>query len=56
VEKTRDKGRGKSLRIVAMVLMSLKALFTLMGGAGTRRVALAPAKCGPRFARIAPFQ
>ncbi len=52
----RDKGWAKFLRIVAIVLMSLTALFTLSGGAGTSCVALDPAKYGPRFAGIAPFQ
>jgi hypothetical protein len=52
----RDKGWAKLLRIVAIVLMSLTALFTIMGGAGTSCVALNPAGYGPKFAGIAPFQ
>ena len=52
----RDKGWAKFLRIVAIVLMSLTALFTIMGGAGTSCVALNPAGYGPKFAGIAPFQ
>jgi hypothetical protein len=47
---------GKTLRIVGIVLMSLTAAFTLMGGAGTTCVALDPTGFGGRFAGIAPFQ
>jgi hypothetical protein len=44
------------LRIFGIVLMSLTALFTMMGGAGTSCVALDPAGFGGRFAGITPFQ
>ena len=47
---------SKLLRIVAIVLMSLTAAFTLMGGAGTSCVALNPAGFGGKFAGIAPYQ
>jgi hypothetical protein len=41
---------------VAIVLMSLTAAFTLLGGAGTTCVAINPIGFGGSFARIAPFQ
>ncbi len=44
------------LRIVGIVLMSMTAAFTLMGGAGTTCVALNPTGYGSGFAKIAPFQ
>lgn len=47
---------AKTLRILGIVLMSLTALFTLMGGAGTTCVALDPTGFGGKFAGIAPFQ
>lgn len=47
---------AKTLRIVGIVLMSLTAAFTLMGGAGTSCVALNPTGFGGKFAGIAPFQ
>lgn len=47
---------AKTLRIVGIVLMSLTAAFTLLGGAGTACVALNPAGFGGKFAGIAPFQ
>jgi hypothetical protein len=47
---------GKTLRIAGIVLMSLTAAFTLLGGAGTTCVALNPTGFGGRFAGIAPFQ
>ncbi len=47
---------AKLLRIVGIVLMSLTAAFTLLGGAGTTCVALNPTGYGPKFAAIAPFQ
>jgi hypothetical protein len=47
---------GKTLRIAGIVLMSLTALFTLMGGAGTTCVALNPTGYEGKFAGIAPFQ
>lgn len=47
---------SKLLRIVAIVLMSLTAAFTLMGGAGTSCVALDPTGFGGKFAGIAPYQ
>lgn len=47
---------ARTLRVVGIVLMSLTAAFTLMGGAGTSCVALDPAGFGGKFAGIAPFQ
>ena len=47
---------SKLLRIIAIVLMSLTAAFTLMGGAGTSCVALNPTGFSGKFAGIAPFQ
>jgi uncharacterized membrane protein len=52
----RNKWWGKTLRIVGIVFMSLTALFTLMGGAGTSCVALNPTGFGDSFAGIAPYQ
>ena len=53
---SRDKWWAKLLRIVGIVLMSLTAAFTLLGGAGTSCVALNPAGFGGKFAGIAPYQ
>lgn len=47
---------GKALRVTGIVLMSLTAAFTLMGGIGTTCVALDPTGFGGKFAGIAPFQ
>jgi hypothetical protein len=47
---------GKTLRVIGIVLMSLTAAFTLMGGIGTTCVALNPTGFGGKFAGIAPFQ
>ncbi len=47
---------AKSLRILGIVLMSLTAAFTLMGGAGTACVAINPTGWDGKFAAIAPFQ
>jgi len=52
----RTKWWAKLLRIVGIVLMSLTAAFTLMGGAGTTCVALDPTGFGGKFAGIASFQ
>lgn len=52
----RNKWWAKLLRIVAIVLLSLTAIITLMGGAGTTCVALNPTGFGGKFAAIAPFQ
>ena len=52
----RNKWWAKLLRIVGIVLMSLTAAFTLMGGAGTSCVALNPTGFGGKFAGIASFQ
>jgi len=46
----------KLLRIVGIVFMSLTALFTILGGAGTTCVALNPTGFGDTFAPIAKFQ
>ena len=47
---------GKALRVIGIVLMSLTAAFTLIGGIGTACVALDPTGFGGKFAGIAPFQ
>jgi hypothetical protein len=47
---------AKTLRILGIVLMSLTAAFTLLGGAGTTCVALDPTGWEGKFAGIAPFQ
>ncbi len=47
---------AKSLRILGIVLMSLTAAFTLMGGAGTTCVALNPTGWEGKFDSLAPFQ
>jgi len=47
---------GKTLRTAGIVLLSLTAAFTLLGGAGTTCVALNPTGYGGKFAGIAPFQ
>lgn len=52
----RNKWWAKLLRIVAIVLLSLAAVVTLMGGAGTTCVALNPTGFDGKFAAIAPFQ
>ena len=52
----RNKWWAKLLRIVGIVLMSLTAAFTLMGGAGTSCVALNPTGFGDTFAPIAKVQ
>jgi hypothetical protein len=53
---SRNKCWAKLLRIVGIVLMSLTAAFTLMGGAGTSCIALNPTGFGGKFSGIAPFQ
>jgi hypothetical protein len=53
---SRNKWWAKLLRIVGIVFISLTALFTLMGGAGTTCVALNPTGYEGKFAGIAPFQ
>lgn len=52
----RNKWWARLLRIVGIVFMSLAALFTLMGGAGTSCVAFNPTGYEGKFAGIAPFQ
>jgi hypothetical protein len=52
----RNKWWAKLLRIVGIVFMSLTALFTLLGGAGTSCVALNPTGFGDSFTQIARFQ
>lgn len=52
----RNKWWAKTLRVIGIVLMSLTAAFTLMGGAGTSCIALNPTGFGPKFAAIAPYQ
>ncbi|MEZ0396278.1 MAG: hypothetical protein ABWK53_07635 [Anaerolineales bacterium] len=47
---------AKTLRILGIVLMSLTAAFTLMGGAGTACVALNPTGWDGKFDALAPFQ
>jgi hypothetical protein len=53
---SRNKWWAKLLRIVGIVFMSLTALFTLMGGAGTTCVAINPTGYSGKFSGIAPFQ
>ncbi len=53
---SRNSWWGKTLRIIGIVLMTLTAAFTLMGGAGTSCVALNPAGFGGNFSGIAPYQ
>jgi hypothetical protein len=52
----RNKWWAKLLRIIGIVLMSLTAAFTLMGGAGTTCVALNPNGYEGKFSGIASFQ
>ncbi|OGO16545.1 MAG: hypothetical protein A2Y93_15450 [Chloroflexi bacterium RBG_13_68_17] len=52
----RDKIWARVLRIIGIVLLSLTAVFTLMGGAGTSCVALNPTGYEGKFDGIAPFQ
>ena len=52
----RNKWWAKLLRIVGIVFMSLSAVFTLAGGAGTSCVALNPTGYEGKFAGIAPYQ
>lgn len=52
----KNKWWAKLLRIVGSVLMSLTAIFTLMGGIGTTCVTLNPTGFGGSFAGIASFQ
>jgi hypothetical protein len=52
----RNNWWARLLRIVGIVFMSLTALFTLMGGAGTTCVALNPTGYDGKFAGIASFQ
>ena len=47
---------AKLLRIVGIVLLSLTAAFTLMGGAGTTCVTVNPTGYGGKFAGIAEYQ
>jgi hypothetical protein len=53
---SRNTWWGKALRIFGIVLMSLTAAFTIMGGAGTSCVALNPTGYGEKFAPIARVQ
>jgi hypothetical protein len=53
---SRDKGWARTLRIIGILLMSLTAAFTILGGAGTTCVTLDPTGYGGKFAGIAPFQ
>jgi hypothetical protein len=52
----RNRWWAKTLRVVGIVFMSLTAIFTLMGGAGTSCVALNPTGWDGKFAGIAPYQ
>lgn len=53
---SRDKRWARTLRIIGILLMSLTAAFTILGGAGTTCVTLDPTGYGGKFAGIAPFQ
>jgi len=52
---SRHKGWAKTLRIIGIVLMSLTAALTILGGAGTSCVALNPTGYEGKFAGIAPI-
>jgi hypothetical protein len=52
----RGKWWARLLRMIGIVFMSLTALFTLMGGAGTACVALNPTGYEGKYAGIAPYQ
>lgn len=52
----RDAWWARTLRVLGIVLMSLTAAFTLLGGAGTTCVALNPTGWDGKFTAIAPFQ
>ncbi len=52
----RDKGWARLLRIVGIVVISLMALFGLMGSADTSCIALNLTGDGDEFAGIGPFQ
>jgi len=52
----RNKSWAKLLRYAGIILMSLTAAFTLMGGAGTTCVALNPTGYSGSFSGIASFQ
>lgn len=47
---------GRTLRIIAIILMALAAAFNLLGGVGTFCVATNPTGWGPSMARLASFQ
>lgn len=51
-----DRWWSRALRIACIVLMSVTAVFTLLGGAGTTCVALNPTGFGGKFAGLASFQ
>ncbi len=53
---TRNTWWAKLLRTIGIVLMSLTAAFTVMGGAGTSCIAINPTGFGGKFAGILPFQ
>lgn len=53
---SRNTWWAKTLRILGILLMSLTAAFTLMGGAGTSCVALNPTGFGDTFAPLAQVQ
>jgi hypothetical protein len=53
---SRNSWWGQLWRIIGIVLMSLTAAFTLMGGAGTTCIALNPTGFGGKFSGIAPYQ
>jgi hypothetical protein len=46
----------KILRFIGILFMAITSVVTILGGAGTTCVALSPAKYGPKFAAIAPYQ
>jgi hypothetical protein len=53
---SRNTWWAKTLRLIGILLMSLTAAFTILGGAGTSCVALDPTGYEGKFAGIAPFQ
>lgn len=47
-------GFGSALRVIAIILVSVAAAFTLLGGAGTSCVAFAAEKFGDSMAKLVP--
>lgn len=54
--RQKGSGLGKTLRTIAIILVSLAAAFTLLGGAGTSCVAFAAEKFGDSMAKLVPVK